>query len=285
MVVAGGAAVAALIVYFWVFGDPSTLSSTLAYNGERMSGRTLGLGGVIRGIASVATQSVWTIGGVLLLAAGAAPILQRRSHRLLVVLTCYLIATLAFNLILFRMPGSGTYYLQSVIPAVAILAGSVADAAMRFTASLQRGLAVLAVAAITQIAGAPPSLSLGRSTDAARVAANYVATHADPSVGVLALTPAIQFYAGNPVAVIPFVPQQVLLDSLSSPGPSNIGFVVIDKDTPPAGTERFASEWSDRLTRNFALAPVDAPGVLVYERSAPQATRLDTRWFDTGRKR
>ena len=277
VIAVGALALAVLLVYFGAFGDRSTLMLTATYNAARMSSGDLGPAGIVRAALGVGMRSVWTIGGVLLLAAGAAPLVQRRHRGLLVALGGFVLVTLVFNLALFRLPGSGTYYLQSALPAIAVLAGAAAAGIVDLTGSLLRGGLVTAIAAATQIVGSPPSTHMAKATDGSRSAAAYIAAHGNARAGVLALTPAIQFYTGNPVGIIPYTGERALLESLSGTGANDIAFVVIPRGEEPAGTEHIRREWDDLLSRRFAPAPIDVSPLLIYQRSpagAPDALHL-----------
>jgi hypothetical protein len=164
------------------------------------------------------------------------------------------------------MPGSGSYYLHSAVPALAVLAGGAVAAVLDLMQSEGRG-ALIAVAVLTQIVSLPPSVHPSHSVDAARLAAAYIAAQGRPRAAVLSSTPELQFYAGNPVAVIPYVGEHALLESLAEP---NVSFVVVARGERPAGTEHIAQEWDDLLRRYFVLAPIDVPGLLIYQRAAPR---------------
>jgi hypothetical protein len=157
-IAAGALALAVLITYFLSFGGTSNLTPTLAFNAERLSaGSETWLSTAVDALG-VATHTVWTIGPVLLASALAAWIVQPRDRGLMALLTAYVLATIAFSVIFFRLPGSGRYYLHSAVPAVAVLTGAAAGALMDAVQPAGRGAAILLVVAAVQLLAAPPSL-------------------------------------------------------------------------------------------------------------------------------
>jgi hypothetical protein len=265
-IIAGGiVAVAGLLAFFVAFAESSDVAHTVVYNSGRMSTGPLGPVGMLRAMLATATESVTRLGGALLLLSGLAVLVQRAHRGWLVILTSYVIATLSFNLLFFRLPGSGEHYLDSMVPALALLAGaSVVVVAGLVSSGLHR-IALGAVVFAIQFAGSPPPLNAWY-TNSPRMAAAYIASRGRPSAGVLANSVAIEFYAGNPVRVIGFIAPDLLFKSLAGTSGDDISFVAVDRGVTPARITHIERQWEELLSRHFQVAPIDIPGMLVYER-------------------
>lgn len=266
-VAAGALALAVLITYFLGFGGTSNLTPMLAYNAERLSTGGEAWTSIARDALGVTTHTVWTIGPILLAGALAAWIVQPRDRGLVALLTAYVLATIAFSVVFFRLPGSGSYYLHSAAPAVAVLVGAAAGALTDAVRPVARGVAVMLVVAGVQLVAAPPSLFPAASSPSAQQTADYITKHADLEARVLALTLETEFYTRRRVAVIPYVRPDVLLGALKAESPMNVRYVIVEPGKTTPGTECIADEWNDLLRRNFARAPIGAGGVILYERS------------------
>jgi hypothetical protein len=264
--VAGCVAVVTLLIYFTVFSDQRFLAETLEFNAGRMNYRGIDAVAMARAVLSTAGKIVSGAGGPLLVGAFSALSMQRRHRSLLVILTAYAVASLGFNLVFFRLPGSGSYYLNSAIPALVVLAGASGGAVLELVQSHTRGYAVGIISATIQFAGTPPPLFVPPYVNPHRAAAQYIATHSAPYQGVLATTYAVQFYSGNPVRIIVDSTPALLLASLDGTTPDIISFVVIDHGSIPIGAGPIAADWQRLLQERFTLAPVDAPGLAVYVR-------------------
>lgn len=266
-VAAGALALAVLITYFIGFGGTSNLKWALAFNAERLSIGSETWRSIAVDALGVATHTVWTIGPVLLASALAAWLVQPRDRGLVALLTAYVLATIAFSVIFFRLAGSGSYYLHSAVPAVAVLTGGAAGALLDAVRPAGRGAAVLLVVAAVQLVAAPPSLFRAKSSPSVRQAADYITHHADVNALVLAPTLETEFYTRRRVVVIPEVRPDVLLGALQAGSPTNVNYVVVEPGKTTPGTECIADEWNDLLRRNFTRAPVGAPELILYERS------------------
>jgi hypothetical protein len=176
---AGVLSLAVLITYFLSFGGTANLTPMLAFNAARMSPGGEPLTSIVRNAVGVATQTVWTIGPVLLASALVACLAQPRDGGLLALLTAYVLATIAFNVIFYRLPGSGSYYLHSAVPAIAILTGAAAGALIDVVRPVARGAAILLVIAAVQLVAAPPSLSVVVRSQSVQHAAVFAAQQAE----------------------------------------------------------------------------------------------------------
>jgi hypothetical protein len=123
------------------------------------------------------------------------------------------------------------------------------------------------VIAGVQLVAAPPSLFTPAHSPSARQAADYIEQHAAVDAHVLANTLEAEFYSRRRVGVISDMRPDVLLGALKAESPSNVHYVLVEPGKTTPGTEEIADEWNDLLRRNFAPAPVAAPGVLLFERS------------------
>jgi dolichyl-phosphate-mannose-protein mannosyltransferase len=190
-VAAGALALAVLFTYFLGFGGTSNLTPALAFNAERLSIGSETWRSIAVDALGVATHTVWTIGPVLLASALAAWLVQPGDRGLVALLTAYVLATIAFSIIFFRLPGSGSYYLHSAVPAVAVLTGGAAGALMDAVQPAGRGAAVLLVVAAVQLVAAPPSLFRAPSSPSVRQAADPITHHRDADADVLAVRPGV----------------------------------------------------------------------------------------------
>jgi hypothetical protein len=206
---------------------------------------------------------------VLLL--GAFTVCTEHRHRGLVVLFgSYVAATIAFNLILFRLPGAGSSYLDSAVPALALLTGPGAVRIVELaTTTATRALLASGAIAI-QFAGAPSSPYEVPRPNGSRVAAAYIAAHSDRTTGVLAETVAIEFYADRPVRAVSFTfPRELLLQSLEGRSRDDISYVVIDAGAAPKNLDAIRPQWNALMAQHFELVSAGAPGLHVYRRRNP----------------
>jgi len=266
-VLSGGAAAIALIWFFWAFGGRYMLLDTLMRNMNRISSASMSRPEIIQAVFGTARECEGALGGAVLLLGGFAISVEHRHHGLLVLLASYVAATIAFNLILFRLPGAGSSYLDSAVPVLALLSG---PAAARMIAFAQRTTTrtLLASAAIAiQLADSPSLAYELPRPNGSRVAAAYIAAHSQPTAGVLAETVAIEFYSGRPVRAVSFTfPKELVLQSLTGTSGDDISFVVIDGTTAPKNFDAIRQQWNTLLAQHFELIPVGAPGLNVYLR-------------------
>jgi hypothetical protein len=266
VVAAGACALALLRAFFLVFGGDTRLAQTVTHNASRMSVGPAGFAASARAVVETGTACVTRVGAVLLFLALIAALLQRSHRTWLSIVTLYVVATLGFNLAFFRLPGAGSHYLDSVVPAVAVLAAPAAIAMTQLVEPWYSKLILGLVAAMIQFVGSPPLL-YARYTNPARVAAEYVAAHGGQNAGVLADSVAIEFYSGRPVRPIGFVEPDLLLRSLEGSTPDDISFVIVTAGTTPRGAEPVKAKWDALLQRHFVVAPTDIPGLRVYQRT------------------
>jgi len=266
-VASGGLAVIALIWFFWAFGGREGVTGTLALNANRISPASMSMSQIVEAVIGTARECESTLGGIALLL-GAAAIWSESRHRgLVVLLASYVVATIAFNLAVFRLPGAGSSYLDSAVPALALLIG---PTAVRFvqlaTTPLTRTLLALSAIAI-QFADSP-SVSYERPRpNGSRVAAAYIAANSPPTAGVLADTLAIEFYTGRPVRPPPFTyPRELVLRSLEGRTADDISFVVVDPGTMHRNLDAIRPQWHALLAEHFEPVPAQAPGLIVYRR-------------------
>jgi 4-amino-4-deoxy-L-arabinose transferase-like glycosyltransferase len=269
MVVAGGTAVITLVWFFWANGGPETLTSTLTLNAARINPASMSMPQIIAAAIETARECESTLGGTVLVLGICALCAERRHRGLLVLLASFVGATIAFNVTLFRLPGAGSSYLHSTVPALALLAG---PGAVRIVtlATTTATRTLLAAAAITiQLAGSLSVPHEMRRSNGSRVAAAYIAENSEPTAGVLAETVAVEFYADRPVRAVSFTfPRQLVLQSLEGTSGDNISYVVVDAAVAPKNLDAVRQQWDRLLAEHFELVPAGAPGLKVYRRRA-----------------
>jgi 4-amino-4-deoxy-L-arabinose transferase-like glycosyltransferase len=265
----GAIAVIALVWYFWAFGGPDTLVTTLTWNAGRIGPLSMSMVDLARAVVDTARECESILGGAALLLGVFAVCAEERHRDLLVLLGSFVAATIAFNLILFRLPGAGGTYLDSAVPALALLAGSAAARIVALaTAARTRALLASAVVAI-QIVGSPAGQYAPPRPNRTRAAAEYIAAHSKPTAGVLAETVAIEFYSGRPVRGIGLTySRQHILQSLEGTSGDDISFVVVDAVAPPKNLAPVRQQWDALLAAHFERVPAGAPGLHVYRRKA-----------------
>lgn len=271
LVVIVSAAVAAglLVVFFWTYGGSESLMATIASNAGRLSRGSMSLFVIARGVIATARECQSQLGGVVLLLGALTLCTEHRQGGLVVMLASYVAATIGFNLIVFRLPGAGSTYLDSAVPALALLAG---PAAVRVAAlaSTRAARIVLAVAAMAiHLAGSPADALRQPRRNGSRVAATYIAAHGPATSGVLAETVAIEFYSLHPVQVAPYTyPRELVLRSLEGTSGDDVSFVVVGAGATSANLDSIRQQWDTLLSRHFELVSTGAPGLLVYRRKS-----------------
>jgi 4-amino-4-deoxy-L-arabinose transferase-like glycosyltransferase len=267
MVVGGGIGVIALGWFFWASGGPDTVTGTLSLNAGRMSAAAMSRLDVARAMMETARECETTLGGVALLLAAFAMVVEQRHRGLVVILGSYVGATIAFNLAFFRLPGAGTSYLHSAVPAMALLAGPAGVRLVELAATPVARTLVAAAAIGIQLAGSPTWPDDVPRANGSRVAAAYIAAHSPPTAGVMAETVAIEFYSNRPVRPVSFTfPKDVVLRSLDGTSGDDISYVVINAKVPPKNLDAIRQKWDALLAEHFELVPADAPGLHVYRR-------------------
>jgi hypothetical protein len=269
VVMSGGTAVIMLVWFFWAVGGLETLAAALMSNVRRTSPAFMSMPDVARAAMATAWECAGTLGGAVLLLAAVAMFVERRHRGLLVLLACYVGWTIAFNLIMFRLPGAGTSYLDSAVPALALLAGTSAARLVELATTPTTRTLVASSAIAIQIAG---SLSLYERPrpNGSRVAAAYIAAHDPRTSGVLADTVAIEFYSGHPVRAVPFTyPRELVLRSLEGRSGEDISFVVVDPSSAHRNLDAVRQQWNTLLGEHFELVAAGAPGLHVYRRRGP----------------
>jgi hypothetical protein len=263
IVIGGATAVMTLFWFFWTFGGSETLAATLTLNAGRMSPAAMPMREIVRAAMDTARECEHSLGGVLLLLCAFTICVEQRHRRLVVLLASYVAVTIAFNVILFRLPGAGTSYLHSAVPAVALLAG---PAAARLVA-LAMTTAARTLLALAGSSSRPDELP---RPNGSRIAAAYIAAHSPPSAGVLAETVAIEFYSGHPVRALGNTyPREFVLRSLEGTSGDDISFVVVDATAGPKNLDELRQQWNALLAEHFELVSTGAPGVHVYRRLTP----------------
>jgi len=266
IVIGGAAAVAALACFFWSLGGPAELLATLTHNAERIAPEPIP-SGITRAMIGRAWRCQRTLGPVVLVFGAFALWGERRHRGLIVLLASYVAATIAFNVILFRLPGSGSSYLDSGVPALALLAGT---GALRMfeRAGTRAARAALACAAVAiQLADPPEAPFEPPRPNGSRIAAAYIAGHSRPGAGVMAETVAIEFYSDHPVRPISFTfPRELVLRSLEGTSGDDISFVVVEVGVAPKNIDSIRDRWNRLIAEHFELVPAGAPGLEVYRR-------------------
>jgi hypothetical protein len=243
------------------------LSATMLANADRITPLYLSKVDIVRNVFATARECEGTLGATALLLAAFAICAERRHRGLLVLLASYVATTIAFNLVVFRLPGAGSAYLHSAIPALALLLGPSAPRIVELaTTRATRSLLAIAAVAIQLIDR--PSLAYERPRpNGSRIAAAYIAQHSRASAGVLAETVAIDFYSDHPVRAVAFTyPREVILESLAGTNPDDISYVVIDGSGSPKNIDPIRQQWNTLLGEHFEVVAAGAPGLNVYRR-------------------
>jgi len=267
MVVSGAIAVIALVGFFWTFGGRDGLGTTLMVNAGRISTASMSMLEIARAVLGTARECESTLGPAVLLVGAFAVCAEPRHRGLLVLLAGFVAATVAFNLTLFRLPGAGSSYLDSAVPALALLAGPGAVRLVEL-ATTTTARALLASAAIAiQVADSPSSPYQLPRPNGSRVAAAYIAAHSPRTAGVLAETVAIEFYSDRPVRAVSFTfPKKLILQSLDGTSGDDISYVVVDANAPPKNLDAAQEQWDRLVGEHFELVSAGAPGLHVYRR-------------------
>jgi dolichyl-phosphate-mannose-protein mannosyltransferase len=267
MVLSGASALIVLIWYYWAFGGTETLTHTLTFNASRAgAGSSMSLVDIARSLLNTLRECEGRLGGAVLLLGIVTASVEHRHRGLVVLITSFVAITIAFNLIVFHLPGAGTTYLDPAVAALALLSGPAAVRIVELaTTTLTRMLLVFAAITI-QFAGSSTVYGLTRP-NGSRDAAAYIAANSAPMAGVLAETVAIEFYSDHPVrAVSHTYPRQLVLRSLEGTSGDDISYVVIDAKVPPENLESIEPQWSRLLAEHFELVPSVARGLHVYRR-------------------
>ena len=269
MGVSGLLAVMCLLAYFIWFDTAQTLASTIDYNTGRMQIRAVGGVVAFRAFLAVAGKIVHYLGGPLLVMALLAVSQQVRHRGLVVILGLYALTSIAFNLFFHRLPGAGSYYLNSLVPSLALLAAAGTGVIVERAPSRALAALCLGLVASVQFVGTPPPLYLPPYSNPARLAAEYIGGHSTRQQAVLATNAAVEFYVGNPVRLTTRAWPALLLASLRSTGPESVDFVLLDREGVPAGAASVAPEWNDLLERHFHPVNLKTQPLRLYERNRP----------------
>jgi 4-amino-4-deoxy-L-arabinose transferase-like glycosyltransferase len=267
MVVSGATAVIALIWFFWAFGGREGLATMLTLNAGRISAASMSMLEIARAVMGTARECERTLGAAVLLLGAFAVCVEQRHRGLLVLLAGYVAATIAFNLILFRLPGAGSSYLDSAVPALALLAGPAAVRIVELATTTPARALLASAAIVIQLADSPASPYQLPRPNGSRVAAAYIAAHSPRTAGVLADTVAIEFYSERPVRAVSFTfPRQLVLQSLDGTSGDDISYVVIEPGPAPKNLDAMQQQWNTLLGEHFELVSAGAPGLHVYRR-------------------
>lgn len=266
-IASGAIASLALIGFFWLFSGGEGLRTTLAVNANRISPTAMSMRQIAEAVIETARECERTLGAVALLLGACAVWAEDRHRGLLVVLASYVAATIAFNLAVFRLPGAGSSYLDSAVPALAVLVGAGAVRVVQLANTpLARGLLASAALAI-QFADSPSADYEFPRPNGSKIAAAFIAAHSGPAEGVLADTTAIEFYTGRPVRAAPFTyPRELVLRSLEGTSGDRITFAVVAEGPMHRNLEAIRPQWDALLAEHFELVPAGAPGLKVYQR-------------------
>jgi 4-amino-4-deoxy-L-arabinose transferase-like glycosyltransferase len=131
-------ALAALIVFYWAVGEPETLRATLSLNRNRWTPASMSAGQLARAMIDTGRECVTTIGPALLVLSVIGICFEYRHRRLVLLLASYVVTTIGFNFVVFRLPGAGTAYLIPAMPAFAVLGGLGASYLVTAAATLPR---------------------------------------------------------------------------------------------------------------------------------------------------
>jgi hypothetical protein len=269
-----GAAVVAvglLAGYLLIFGGWDTIQAAFRRNLLRADVSGMSAPTIAAGAAEALGRVEQRLGGALLVFAALAVLLQRRHRRWVSLVTGYVAISIIFNLVLFRLPGSGTHYLDSVVPAVALLAGASAGALASHLRSTAVAGAAVVIVLILQVGGAPPGAYVPPRPRGSAAAAAYIAAHSRPTDGVMATTVAVEFYTGRPVRSISFTyPRDLVLRSLDGTSGDHIAFVLLDAADPPKRMQGIADEWTRLLGEHFEPVPLEAGSITVFKRKASE---------------
>ena len=270
-IASGAIAVIALIGFFWAFSGREGLASTLAVNANRIDPTTMSMGQIADAVIETARECERTLGAIALLLGASVLWVEPRHRGLLVILASYVVATIAFNLAVFRLPGAGSSYLDSAVPALAMLIGPAAVRFVQLATTPATRTLVAAAATAVQFADSPSTTYEVPRPNGSRLAAAYIAAHSEPTAGVLADTIAIEFYSGRPVRATPFTyPRELVLRSLDGTSGDDISFVVVTPGPMHRNLSAIRQQWDSLLAEHFELVPAGAPGLNVYQRRPPR---------------
>lgn len=266
-IVSGAIAAIALIGFFWAFSGREGLASTLAVNANRIDPTSMSMGEIAYSVVETARECERTLGAIALLLGASVIWVEPRHRGLLLVLAAYVVATIAFNLAVFRLPGAGSSYLDSAVPALAMLVGPAAVRFVELAPTRATRTLVAVIATAVQFADSPSTIYDLPRPNGSRVAARYIAANSQPNAGVLADTVAIDFYTGRPVRATPFTyPRELVLRSLEGTSGDDISFVVVEHGPMHRNLAAVRPQWDALLAEHFELVPTGAPGLDVYRR-------------------
>jgi hypothetical protein len=266
-IASAGTALLGLVGFLWAFGGRDGLTATMELNAERIRPASMSIVEIGRAVVATARECDSTLGAAVLLLAALAVCAEHRHRRLVLLLGSYVGITIAFNLTLFRLPGAGSSYLYSAVPALAIVAGPGAVRLIGVATTRASGTILAAAAVVIQLVDSG-SLSIEYPRpNGSRVAAAYVAAHSPSTAGVVADTVAIEFYSGHPVRPVSFTfPKEMILRSLDGTSGDDITYVVIDSRAAPKNIDSIRERWDALLAEHFELVSAGAPGLRVFQR-------------------
>jgi hypothetical protein len=267
-VASGTIASMALFTFFWTFSGREGLASILAVNATRIDPSEMSMAQVAGALLDTVRECERTLGAVALLLGAAAIWVEPRHRGLLMLMGAYVAATVAFNLAVFRLPGAGSSYLDSAVPALALLVGPATVRCVQLGATPLRRTLMALTAIVVQVSDSPAAAYSYPPPNGSRVAAAYIAAHSTQAEGVLADTVAVEFYTGRPVRSAPFTPSAIVLQSLDGTSADPISFVIVAHGPMHRNVDVFRDRWNTLLAEHFEFVPVGAPGLDVYRRRA-----------------
>jgi len=150
MGVAGVLAVATLYAYFRFHAglEWAELLGGITRNVNRVGAPPESFGAVL---AATLAEGIHYLGDHLLVVACLAMVPGKVPSRLAALLLCFCLATILFNLWAYRMPGGGSYYLNEMAPALAVLVGRPVAVALSWPQGLKRTVLLAAVVVLLGI--------------------------------------------------------------------------------------------------------------------------------------
>lgn len=270
------AALAALYVY----ADPDVVASQFSRNLSRFSPSNTSLFDSAYSILSVIRGSISNVGGPLVAVAAISFVTGPRPSPFTELLGVFCVATVAFNILSYALPGGGSTYLLPMVPALCVLAGCSARSLLSPRWS-PMGPRLLVVLGLLQMAvGFPrPALRFDpKPSDHALVGA-FIQRNSEPEQGILAFDCTPEFYSDRPVGLLQYMEPEVILAALRGEGSCEVEFLVTRQDVSvgpsidPRGT--LESVWSDvqsELRSRFTKDNV-AGSLIVYRRRRDCAQR------------
>lgn len=189
------------------------------------------------------------------------------------LLASYCIAVGIFNLAVAKLCGAGTYYLISMIPALAVLGGRAASIALEKPPARRHflwGAILWGLVAWQWLADRPWQLPFQIPAGSRSAQVAQFLNQIDPTAdGVLAEDTGIQFFSDRPTTVLQFAPYEAVRMYLQGRGPYPVSFVVLRASSLARPDPFLARHWTTTkklLHSHFQPLPCPVPGMVVFVR-------------------